>query len=151
MPALILEGKGEKANAIFGFMGESMRNEMMKDITATHLTMCIAELKPDCACFVTTAWSLDFEAMNASEALIEAFRSGRIRASQHPDRIEIVNAYCYGERGESEGEALMIGYIQRFKDKGPTIKKWKIISEDVSTEGRFPEAIKEGFKLARGG
>jgi hypothetical protein len=149
MPALILEGKG--AASLFGFVGNSMGNDLMKDIVADQITKCIAEFKPDCACLITTAWSIDFGDEPASEAMTELLRRGEIRPSQHPDRIEIVNAYCYGEKGESEGETLMIGYIQRFKDKSPRIKKWKIIEDDASAEGRFPDAIKEGFKLARGG
>jgi hypothetical protein len=149
MPTLILESK--KANSIFGFVGDSMGGDLMKDITADQITRCIAEFKPDCACFITTAWSLEFEEGEVGELQAEMMRSGKIRASQHPDRIEIVNAYCYGEKGESEGEALMIGYIQRFKDRGPKIKKWKIIEEDASATGRFPDAIKEGFRKARGG
>lgn len=147
MPALILEGK--EANSIFGFAGNPMANDMMKDIVADQITRCIAEFKPDCACFITTAWSLDFEGVPEEE--VEKYRSAQIRPSQHPDRIEIVSAYCYGEKGESEGEAVMIGYIQRFKDSHPKIKKWKIMDGNTTAEGRFPEAIQEGFKLARGG
>jgi hypothetical protein len=149
MPTLILEGK--KASSIFGFVGDSMGGDLMKDITADQITRCIVEFKPDCACFITTAWSLDFGDEGPSEAMVDLLRRGKIRPSQHPDRIEIVNAYCYGEKGESEGEALMIGRIQRFKDRGPKIKKWTIFEDDASAEGRFPDAIKEGFKLARGG
>ena len=153
MPALILEKtiEGKLTGAIFGFAGDSMGCDRSKDWCAEQMARIISEFKPDCACFITTAWSLDFEEMKASETFIDMVREGRIRASQHPDRIEIVNAYCYGERGESEGEAFMFGHIQRFKDRGPKIKKWKIISGDTDSEGRFPEAIKEGFKLARGG
>lgn len=149
MPALILEGK--KANSIFGFIGDPMGSSLMKEIVADQITRCIAEFKPDCACFITTAWSIDFGDKGASEAMVDLIRRGEIRPSQHPDRIEIVNAYCYGEQGESEGEALMVGHIQRFKDKHPKIKKWRIIEGNTTAEGRFPEAIKEGFKLARGG
>jgi hypothetical protein len=149
MPALILERKGDAT--IFGFVGDPMGGDIAKDVVALTITRCIKEFKPDCACFITTAWTLDFNALGSDEAFIEKVRTGQIRPSQHPDRVEVVNAYCYGERGESEGEALMFGYIQRFKDSHPKIKKWRIIEDDTSAEGRFPDAIKEGFKLARGG
>lgn len=150
MPALILEGKGSVS--IFGFVGDCMGSWQAKDASAAQMTKLISEFKPDCACFVSTAWSLDLEGKEVSEEMLEKIKSGEIRPSQHPDRIEIVNAYCYGESGESDGEALMMGYVQRFKDRGPKIKKWKIIEDDgVSAEGRFPEAIQEGFRLARGG
>jgi hypothetical protein len=149
MPALILEKK--ESVSIFGFIGNPMGGTVMKDLVAETIMNTIAEFKPDCACFITTAWSLDFGAMGSPQEMIDRYIRGELRPSQHPDRIEIVNAYCYGERGESEGEAMMVGYIQRSKDKGPKIKKWKIIDKGATAEGRFPEAIQEGFKLARGG
>lgn len=154
MPTLILESK--KVNSIFGFIGNPLANDLMKDITADQITRCIAEFKPDCACLITTAWSIDFGDKGAPESMWELLKSGQIRPSQHPDQIEIVSAYCYGEKGESEGEALMYGYIQRFKNSHPKIKKWKIIDSgdgdgDMTAKGRFPEAIQDGFKQARGG
>lgn len=150
MPALILESKEQVT--IFGFAGNPMGGSRMKDLVAAQITKCIEQLKPDCACFISTAWSIDFEGKPPpSGAMVELIRKGEIRPSQHPDRIEIVNAYCYGEKGENEGEALMIGDIQRFENSHPKIKKWRIIEEGATAEGRFPEAIQDGFKLARGG
>jgi hypothetical protein len=150
MPALILEGK--KAVNIFGFMGDPMSGDRGKDLVAMQITKMISEFKPHTACFITTAWSIDFGDEPASESMAELLMTGQIRPSQHPGRIEIVSAYCYGEEGENEGEVLMIGYIERFSDAHPKIKKWKILDDGgLTAQGRFPEAIQEGFKLARGG
>jgi len=149
MPVLILESK-EQAS-VFGFVGDPMSGQYAKDIVARKITECISTFKPDVACFITTAWSLDFEKGGLSELDMELYKMGSIKISEHPDRVEIVNAYVYGVRGPNKGEALMIGYIQRHPDKGPTIRKWKVIKEGASAEGRFPDAVKEGFELAKGG
>jgi hypothetical protein len=146
MPVLILEGRKEVT--VYGFIGKPMEGEYAKNSTARKITESIAAFKPDVACFITTAWSLDFEKGGISERDVEAYMSGAIKIANHPARVEIVNAYVYGVRGSNKGEALMIGYIQRHPDKGPTIKEWKVIKEGASAEGRFPDAVKEGFQLA---
>lgn len=145
MPVIILEGKS--GNSVYGFPGDSMGSYEAKDMAASAMTELIRQNKPDCACFVSTAWTVE----GLSELDAEMYKSGSIKLSEHPKRIEIVHAYCYGERGPNEGEALMFGYIQRYPDKGPRIKKWKIHNDYDACMGRFPEAIKEGFKQARGG
>jgi hypothetical protein len=147
MPALILESEKEGAS-IFGFVGDAMGSQMAKDVVAQAITSCIIRSKPDCACFVTTAWSIDFEAEGVSELDMELWKSGAYKLKDHPKRIEIVNAYVYAVRGPNKGEALMMGFIQRFPDKGPKIKEWKIIKEGATAEGRFPDAVKKGFQLA---
>jgi hypothetical protein len=150
MPALILEGKYKAT--VYGFMGNSMEGEVMKNAVAAEITDLIATDKPDCACFVTTAWSVDFEALGESgEELLEQWKRGHTRLADHPNRVEIVNAYVYGERGPNEGECLMVGYVKRSGDKGPRVSKWKIHTDEVSAEGRFPDAVKEGFRKAKGG
>jgi hypothetical protein len=147
MPALILENKGSAS--VFGFT--DLDGDEAKDIVANKITEVIAEFKPDTACFITTAWTLEFEKEKSSEAEIARFMSGHLRIRDHPNRIEIVSAYCYGDLGENEGEALMIGYIQRYPNQGPQIKRWKIMDDDITTaEGRFPDAVKDGFKQAKG-
>jgi hypothetical protein len=150
MPALILENP--KECSIYGFVGDSMKDDFMKDRTAEQITRLIIENKPFSACWITTAWTLDWEKDPESSKRIDAFMSGRLRVSDQPDRIEIVNAYCYGEKGENEGESIMFGYIQRFKDKHPKITRWKIVEgkDDFTAGGRFPEAIQEGFSRAKG-
>jgi hypothetical protein len=149
MPALILE-KPEDVS-IFGFVGDAMKNDYTKSRTAEQMIELICEFKPHTACFVTTAWTLDWEGIPNRDERLKGFMDGTLRVSQQPDRIEIVSAYCYGEKGENEGEVLMMGYIQRFKDKHPKIKRWKIMGgqDDVSAGGRFPEAIKKGFMANR--
>jgi hypothetical protein len=144
MPALIVEGKKEVS--IFGFIGDSMGDQLAKDTVASKITELIAEFKPYFVCFITTAWSVDFEKENLDELDKELWTAVAMKVSEHPNRVEIVNAYCYGVQGPNKGESLMIGYIQRFPDKGPRIKKWKVVKEGASAEGRFPDAIKEGFK-----
>lgn len=148
MPALIIEGK-EQAS-IFGFIGNCMDDQIGKDAIANQITKVISEFKPDCACFITTAWSIDFEAEGMDEFDMELWKAGAFRVRDHPNRVEIVNAYVYGVRGPNEGEALMMGTIERFPDKGPRIKKWKVFEEGASAEGRFPDAVKEGFRKAKG-
>jgi hypothetical protein len=149
IPALIIEGK--EGASIFGFAGDAMFNNFSKDVVAKAITNCIAKFKPDCACFVTTAWSIDLEKSGIDEFDLELWKAGAMKIADHPDRVEIVNAYYYSREGPEPEEALMIGYIQRYPDKGPTIRKWKIIKEGASAEGRFPDAVKGGFDLAKGG
>lgn len=150
MPALILESKAKFA--IYGFVGSPMSGDRMKDVVAAGITDLIATERPDAACFITTAWSVNFEAMGVpGEAALEQWKRGDIKLSEHPARIEIVNAYVYGERGPHEGECLMVGHVKRFTDKGPEIEKWEIHQDGVTAEGRFPEAVKEGFQKAKGG
>jgi hypothetical protein len=151
MPALILESKSKVT--VYGFLGDPMGGHQMKDRVADEITELIATDKPDVACWITTAWTVDFEKMGPmGDEELERWKRGNIRLSQHPDRIEIVNAYVYGERGPNEGEVLMMGFIRRSKNKGPEIKKWKIFDQEgIEAEGRFPEAVKEGFQKAKGG
>lgn len=146
MPALIVENK--KSASVYGFVGDSMGSSMAKDMVAEAITNCIAKFKPDRACFVTTAWSVDFEAEGLSEFEMELWKAGAMRIADHPRRVEIVNAYYYCVRGPDKGEALMMGFIERHPDKGPTIKKWKIIRDGATAEGRFPDAVKQGFQKA---
>lgn len=151
MPTLILENK--KESSIFGFIGDSMGNEYAKDMVAGKIIALIAEFKPDTACWITTAWTLDFDKDKLrKDPRMEAFMQGKIRLKDQPDRIEIVNAYCYGVRGENEGEVLMMGYIKRFKNRHPEITKWKEMggTDDFTAKGRFPEAVHEGFRKAKG-
>lgn len=148
MPALILESKAKIT--IYGFVGDPMGGNRMKDVVAAGITDLIATERPDCACFITTAWTVDFEALGMpGEEELERWKRGNIKLSEHPDRVEIVNAYVYGERGPNEGECLMVGYIKRSPNKGPQISKWKIHQDGIEAEGRFPEAVKEGFRKAK--
>jgi hypothetical protein len=150
MPALILESKA--AITIYGFVGNPMGGHRMKDAVAEEISNLIATDKPDSACFITTAWTVDFELLGITgEEELERWKHGAIKLSEHPARVEIVNAYVYGERGPHEGECLMVGYIQRSETKGPRIKSWKIHADEVEAQGRFPEAVKEGFRKAKGG
>lgn len=146
MPALIVEN--DESASVFGFVGDCMGSQQSKDMVAQQIIKCIVEFKPHCACFITTAWLADLEKEDLSEFEMELWRAGVNKISDYPKRIEIVNAYYYGVRGPDKEEALMIGYIQRYPDAGPKIKKWKIIREGASAEGRFPDAVKEGFQLS---
>ncbi len=146
MPALILEN--EKEATVYGFAGDFMSNQRAKDEAAKMITRCIVEFKPDCACFVTTAWTIQLDMDGVSELDLELHKMGTYKIKDHPKRVEIVNAYVYAVRGPNKGEALMMGYIQRFPDKGPKIREWKIIKEEATAEGRFPDAVKQGFQLA---
>jgi hypothetical protein len=146
MPVLILEGK--KETSLYGFVGGPMEDQSSKDIVASKITACIETFKPESACFITTAWSIDFEKNKMDEFDLELWKAGATKLADHPNRIEIVSAYVYGVRGENKGEALMIGYIQRHPDSSPTIKRWNVIQDGASAEGRFPDAVKRGFRLA---
>lgn len=148
LPTLIMEGKKP---TIIGFAGDAMKNNGVKDIVAGHMTELIAENDPDVVYWITSAWALMQDAKGVSELDMELYRMGAIKLSEHKHRVEIVNAYCYGEKPKLR-EAFMIGRIQRNKNRPPTISKWKIIEgEGLTSEGRFPEAIRRGFKQAKGG
>jgi hypothetical protein len=112
-----------------------------KDKTADMMTMLIAITNADAAMFISTAWT----APPNPDGSIS-------RLSKHPLRKEVVSAYCMGVRGEADGEATMLGYIQRSPDKPPVITDWKIYesekTDEFTTRGRFPDAMREGFKLA---
>jgi hypothetical protein len=148
MPALIIEGK--TMVEVYGFVGDPMGGQFSKDLVARKITDCIETFDPDAACFITTAWSLDFEKGGMDDFELELYKAGATKIKDHPKRVEIVSAYVYGVRGPNKGEAFMMGYIQRYPDKGPSIKKWKVVTEGASAEGRFPDAIRKGFQLAKG-
>jgi len=146
---LIMEKKGE--GTICAFDPAFFMSQESKDNCAEAIIKTISVLKPDCACFITTAWTINFEENNVSDLDVELLRSGTMRLADHPKKVEVVSAFCVGERGESEGEVLMMGFIERSPDKHPRIKKWKIMPGGMDSEGRFPEAMREGFRLARNG
>lgn len=146
MPVLFLEK--DKAIAVIGMM--LMENDAMKDLCAYMLTKVISLTNPDSACFITTAWmseAKDKYKEYTKDELHDAFERGYItRPSKDPDRIEIVNALCIGVRGENDGEAFMVGRIQRNPGKPPTIKKWDVHDEpEINVTGRFADAMKKGF------
>lgn len=146
MPVLFLQKDGQ--TAMIGMF--LMENDETKEMCAFMLRHVIRKTNPDSACFVTTAWMSkppeNFKASSEEECK-EAYRKGYIkRPSEDPNRIEIVSAVCMGIRGENDGEAFMIGEIERFPDKPPQIKKWDIHDEEgLHLGGRFAEAIREGF------
>jgi len=151
MPALILESR--KESSVFGFVGDCLSTQHSKDIVAAKIEQLITEFKPHTACWITTGWTLDFgEDPAKADPRMDDFIKGRMRVKDQPDRIEVVSAYCYGEKGENEGEVLMLGYIQRFKNSHPKIKRWRTLggADDVTAEGTFPEAVKSGFQKTKG-
>lgn len=139
MPALILEKQDKMIIVELMCMG----NDEQKDIEALLITKIISSMRPDAACFVSTCWSLK---MDPKDPISEAqYHAGLIRPSTHPNRVEVVMCLCVGERGESEGEAMM-GTIERSKHKPPKIKKWENMPDVYQSEGRFIEAMRAGFK-----
>jgi hypothetical protein len=83
------------------------------------------------------------------EELEEAYEKGWVpTATEDPTHTEAVVGTCIGVRGEGDGEALMIGHIERFPDKPPRIKKWDVYEDEARIEGRFADAIRFGFEHA---
>lgn len=147
MPVLFLEK--DKTIAVIGML--LMENDQTKKLCAAMLKKIVSMTNPDSACFITTAWMAHPDARfkdSTTEEFEEAYRKGYVkRPSEDPNRIEIVSAVCMGVSGENDGEAFMIGEIERFPDKPPKIKKWDIHDdEDLKLTGRFADAIREGFE-----
>ena len=140
MPVLIVEKEGK--GIIFGLAPEFMKNDRMKDVCAVLMSKTISMLKPDAACFMSTAWMSTLEKKQGEECA----KSGVYpRPSLDPNRIEIVVCVCMGRKGESDGEIMMTGDILRRRGKHPIIKKWKIHDSETECSGRFPDAMREGF------
>ncbi len=136
MPALIMEKQGQ--SMILGLGGDCMGNQETKDMTAKLMTALISDIQPESVCFVSTARSVRMDPERADN---EKLMSGTIRVSQHPDRYEIVVCACAGK----DWEKTMIGEILRSPDGPPKIKKWDMLPGGRS-EGRFPDALRDGFK-----
>jgi len=147
LPVLFLEKDDE--TAVIGLL--LMENDTMKDICAKVMEMLVRVTNPDSACFVSTAWLSSMPEdkrgkYQSEEEIREAFDSGELpRPSEDPNRKEIVVAVCIGVKGENDGEAMMMGEIERSPDKPPRIKEWNIHDDDMGMSGRFAGAIKEGF------
>lgn len=148
LPTLILEGK---KSGVYGFGGEAMMNNQVKDLVAAEITELIVLHEPEVVYWVTSAWSLSHQNPGVSELDLELYRQGAFKISEHKHRVEIVNVYSYTEKPKPR-EVIMFGRINRHKSRSPTIGKWDIMEgPEVTSEGRFPEAVKEGFKKAKGG
>lgn len=146
MPVLFLEKDNERA--IIGLM--MMGNEEEKDMCAFVMEQIIRVTNPDSACFISTAWLSMMEEgarkYQSDEEVREAFRSGELLPpSKDPNRKEIVVAVCVGVKGENDGEAMMMGEIERSPGKPPRIKEWTIHDDDMGFSGRFAEAMQKGF------
>lgn len=138
MPAFFLEKDRRLAIVGLLLMGES---DESKDRTADMMEFLITVTNPDAVCFISTSW------------VGHGREDGSwVRPSKDPKRKEAVTGFCMGVRGEADGEALLIGYIQRSPDKPPVITNWVMHeSEDdneITTKGRFPEAMQAGFDNA---
>lgn len=151
MPTMILEKRfnGEDHTAIIGLTEEFMKDQETKDDCAVLMTETIAKNKPDAVCFISTCWTLimDKDHGPTQEEIQKTIKAG---LSKHPKRVEVVLCICCGERGEAEGESMMMGFIKRSRSH-PVIERWDIqmIGGDNAISGRFIEAIREGFKQAK--
>jgi hypothetical protein len=139
MPTLIIE-KGRKY-IIIGLVGDCMRDQGAKDMTAAFMIKVISESGCDAACLISTAWQLSLSLKDH-----DILKPGPIRPSTDPRRVEIVMCCCVGRTGESDGEQMMTGAIERSKGHHPKIRKWETMDSKAIFKGRFFEAMKEGFK-----
>jgi len=147
MPVLFLE-KGDQ-RALIALM--LMDNNETKDLCAAVMEQIIRVTNPDSACFISTAWITTAKEENKGkypdyESVEEAYKRGHILPpSLDPDRKEIVIGVCIGIRGENDGQAMMVGEIERSPGKPPRIKDWKIHDDDMVMKGRFADAMHDGF------
>jgi hypothetical protein len=138
MPTLFLEKDGKIA--IMGLVGMPDQDEG-KDWMAGIITVTIAITNADAVCLIMSAWT----APPNPDGTIT-------RPRDNPNRKEAITGYCMGVRGESDGEAMMMGYIQRSPDKHPVITDWTMLESEeeneLTTKGRFPDAMRDGFRKA---
>jgi len=137
LPTFFIEKDGKVA--VMGlFMPDNLEGH---DMVARLMTIVTAITNADAACFISTAW------------IAPPNPDGTItRPRDHPNRKEIINGYCMGIRGEADGEAMMMAKIRRSPDKPPVLYDWQLYEsegeDECTIEGRFPDAIREGFRLA---
>ncbi len=145
MPVLFLEKDNDMA--MVGLL--MMEDEQQKDMCAFVMEQLVRTTNPDSACFLSTAWMSRMREDNTyknDEEIKEAYRTGEILPpSKDPNRKEIVIAVCIGVKGENDGEAMMMGEIERSPDGPPRIKEWTIHDDEWGMSGRFADAIKKGF------
>jgi hypothetical protein len=60
-----------------------MIHQYAKDVVARKITECIAQFKPGLACFITTAWSLDFDklVLPSRDGCLDKRKNEDLRAS----------------------------------------------------------------------
>jgi hypothetical protein len=148
LPVLFLEK--DKTGAIIGL--PLLQDAKHKNACAAIMFDMIRRTNPDAACFISTAWVSSPEkdsAMFTTEREIEgAYDLGILQMpSKDPNRKEAVTAMLIDPKNQS---ALMIGYIERSKDKPPKIVKWIAhkCSPKGEVAGRFGEAMAKGFANA---
>lgn len=126
-----------------------MENDQSKDLCADVMYNLIKRTNPDAIAFVTTAWRGDPFLNNQfedKEAFLEAYRKGWIpRPSLDPDRVEIVMVLIVDRNKNS---TMLTGEIIRSPDQPPKIKEWTEVTDTDPGEGRFGEAISNGFRDA---
>ena len=125
-----------------------MENDKTKDMCAKIMYNIIRRTNPNAVAFVCTAWQGDPDSHGHMdrEEFYEAYRKGWIpRPSQDPDRVEIVMVLIVDKNKNS---TMLIGEIERSPDQPPKIKEWKEWADKEPGDGRFGEAIVNGFRDA---
>ncbi len=139
-PVLIVERQDNKMiNCLL-----MMHNDETKDMCAKIMTKIIMETQPESATFISTGWLSKYNDRHEDkESFMNKLESGLIaRPSEDPNRIECVICIVVEQSGKN---AMIIGEIER-SSTYPKIKKWTEVDEANSLDGRFAEAMREGFK-----
>jgi hypothetical protein len=125
-----------------------MENDQTKDLCAKIMYNIIRRTNPNAVAFVSTAWQgdPDSHATMDREDFLEAYRKGWIpRPSQDPDRVEIVMVLLVEKNHNC---TMLFGEIERSPDQPPKIKEWREMTDTNAGDGRFGEAIMNGFRDA---
>jgi hypothetical protein len=123
-----------------------------KDAAAAIIPIVIGEFKPKIAALVMTAWSKHYDASDpikhaAELARDEAKAGGFGRLEPLDDKCEIVCVWVFDQDGNERG---LVADITRYPTLHPVLS-WRQDMDGATATGRFPEAMRAGFALARGG
>lgn len=101
-----------------------------KDAMAHAISEIIREHEAEAAALVTSGW----------QSSDPAAASGTMRASEDPERVEILTvAVMDAERAE-----WWCAEITRYEEAPPVLGDWEMLSPTAS--GRFPDAMRHGFE-----
>ncbi len=141
MPMIFMEnGKledGTRGNVIAA-LGFDIGDDATKDLGCMVITQVIQKFSPDAVCFITVGWQ-------APPVTDEELKYAP-RPSMNPDRKEVVLCMCVGRAGNSDGEVVLLGEINRSGDH-PKITSWREMNGDADSQGKFPDAIRAGLQL----
>jgi hypothetical protein len=145
VPTLILHGPGGVS-----IIGTQFSGTEDKEAFPLVLRGLFHEYRPRFAGFVVSCWIRTVEYGEGqgmdSPAVQEAIRqASREGVRNHPDRKEVLIAYCADREGNS---VEYTAHITRNSDTGPTLEEWKELDADQKM-GRFSYLLSDAFRTMK--